>query len=233
MNKEINEFINSIFKDLKGKLISEEDKITIEREAVIRERVALAHSRLVIANMPKRHLSAHDNLTFDSDWGGKLKEMKKAIGSGLLLLLIGPPGTGKTQMACELIRHGIMENGKSGLFRVSMAIKLEIKSTWGENAKNISEVDVIDKMRNTGILCLDEIDWLFGNRDNATEDYWTSVFYYIINSRYNLKLDTILTSNRTLEDLQELLPAAVWGRLNESGGIVRMDGWTDWRAREC
>lgn len=227
MNNEVNDMLKKMFDQVKDKLLSDSEIKRIERERFEAERDQRATERLAASGIPKRFREHGKTLEIENPWGSKAAEIGQRVGSGMLLLLFGPPGTGKTQLAAELVKKGIISHGLSGCFCTGSWLKLAVKDSWATN----SEKQLIDRLRNTGILVIDEIDWLFGAKETATEDYWTSSFYHIINCRYNDLQDTVLTSNRTLPELKRILPAPVWGRINETGGVISTDGWTNWRAR--
>jgi len=225
MNTEIENIIKNI--KFNKPLLTEEELKKQEQERLSHEELRKAQQRYNEAEVPTLFRENSQNLVLDGDWGRKLEELKGKLGEGALLLLIGTPGTGKTQMAVELLRYAVTCKGKTGMFAVSTDIKMTLKSTFGGSG----EAEYTRKLTKRGVLVIDEIDWFFGNKDAATEDYWTGVFYHIINSRYNYRLDTILTSNRTKDALTALLPEPVWGRISETGGVVRMENWTNWRVR--
>lgn len=75
------------------------------------------------------------------------------------------------------------------------AILRELKQTYSDPTKN--EYDVMDKYVNAEILIID--DW---GVSKLTE--WVyEVFYYLINSRYEHKRTTIITSNSDIETLSK------------------------------
>lgn len=227
MNNEVNDMFQRMFDQVKDKLLSDSEIKRIERERFEAERDQRAIERLAASGIPRRFREHGKTLEIENLWGSKAAEIGQGVGKGMLLLLFGPPGTGKTQLATELVRKGITDHGMNGYFLTGYWLKLAVKDSWSTN----SEKQLIDRLRGTGILVIDEIDWLFGNKETATEDYWTSSFYHILNCRYNDMLDTVLTSNRTLPELKRILPAPVWGRINETGGVISTEGWIDWRAR--
>ncbi len=227
MNNEVNDMFQKMFDQVKDKLLSDSEIKRIERDRFEAERDQRAIERLAASGIPRRFREHGKTLEIENLWGSKAAEIGQGVGKGMLLLLFGPPGTGKTQLATELVRKGITDHGMNGYFLTGSWLKLAVKDSWSTN----SEKQLIDRLRGTGILVIDEIDWLFGNKETATEDYWTSSFYHILNCRYNDMLDTVLTSNRTLPELKRILPAPVWGRINETGGVISTEGWIDWRAR--
>lgn len=132
---------------------------------------------------------------------------------GLGLLFTGPVGAGKTFLAAA-IANALMEKDKQVLFLVVPDLLDELRATYKSDA---NELDLLDTAREIPILILDDL-----GAHNYTD--WTrNRLYSIINYRLNEQLPTVITSNLSLEEMEEHLGARTTSRLIQSCRIFRLN----------
>ena len=229
--KKIEDAVESVFEKLTAgidpsKLLTEEEKQALDAAEQKRQSAFYAQCRLSEMNAPKRLMMNKEKLNYDSDWGLTAASLKKLIGTGTLLVLRGKSGTGKSQLAVELMIHGITEKELKARFVTFSEIQLKIKE--GFNSGN-GEAEIIKMMIKPDILTVDEFDWCPNRKENVIDDYWQGIMYHVINQRYYDMKDTILTSNKTEEAFAATTIAPIKSRIEETGGLVSTDDWTDWR----
>lgn len=116
----------------------------------------------------------------------------------------GPPGTGKTHLACAMARS-ILESGHSAAYASLPKLTREVRAAYGRPGGVAS---ILRKLIEADFLILDEID-LHGSSDN---DY--AMLYDIINGRYETPgHPTLAISNRSVDALTRDLDERVVSRL--------------------
>jgi DNA replication protein DnaC len=159
------------------------------------------------------------------------------------LLLVGPPGTGKTHLAVSALRQ-MMSRGHEGLFCDYQHLLDRIRSGYNQTL-GTSDREAYRHALETEILLLDDLgahrvtDWV--------EDTITAIVTY----RYNHKKPLIATTNLTDSDmghatiekssagsgfsyrttLEERVGARARSRLFEMCTVVSMAGLNDYRIR--
>lgn len=167
---------------------------------------------------PKRH---EQRITSESkEWSAAFRSLLNLLGSGMLIGLVGGRGTGKTQLAVELMR-ATTEKEHSALFCSAMQFFIEVKSTYGDAAKT-DEMAVLQKYQSPRLLVIDEV----GKRGGS--DWENNLLFELINRRYNNEQDTILIDNRTKQEFIETIGPSLASRMNECGGIVECN-WKSFR----
>lgn len=141
--------------------------------------------------------------------GEFLREIK--CGAFRTLVLIGTAGTGKTHLACGVVRE------YGGKFANAPDIVEEIRRAKSFSADQ-TEKQIIDNYSHVKLLVVDEI----GRGIAATDEKY--ILYQIINARYNTRKPTVLISNFTKADFLKYIGVAAADRLVESGDIVEMNG---------
>ena len=141
--------------------------------------------------------------------GEFLREIK--CGAFRTLVLIGTAGTGKTHLACGVVRE------YGGKFANAPDIVEEIRRAKSFSADQ-TEKQIIDYYSHVKLLVVDEI----GRGIAATDEKY--MLYQIINARYNTRKPTVLISNFTKADFLKYIGVAAADRLVESGDIVEMNG---------
>lgn len=127
------------------------------------------------------------------------------------LIFLGSAGTGKTHLACGIIREC------GGLYRLAPAIIEEIRRAKSFNAKE-TEAEILDSYGRVGLLVIDEI----GRGVAAAEEQY--MLYQIINERYNRRKPTVLISNQNKKDFLNYVGIAAADRLTESAQVVEFTG---------
>ena len=127
------------------------------------------------------------------------------------LIFLGSAGTGKTHLACGIIREC------GGLYRLAPAIVEEIRRAKSFNAKE-TEAEILDSYGRAGLLVIDEI----GRGVAAAEEQY--MLYQIINERYNRRKPTVLISNQNKKDFLNYVGIAAADRLTESAQVVEFTG---------
>lgn len=141
--------------------------------------------------------------------GEFLREIK--CGAFRTLVLIGTAGTGKTHLACSVVRE------YGGKFANAPDIVEEIRRAKSFSADQ-TEKQIIDHYSHVKLLVVDEI-----GRGNAAIDE-KYMLYQIINARYNTRKPTVLISNFSKAGFLKYIGVAAADRLVESGDIVEMNG---------
>jgi DNA replication protein DnaC len=110
------------------------------------------------------------------------------------LLLIGPPGVGKTHVAIAALTEVIRRTGARGLYYDTRALLTLIRSTYDPVIRT-SPIDYLRPCMEAELLVLDDI-----GAERLT-DWVEETMNLIVNTRYNNRKLTIFTSN--YEDLPD------------------------------
>ena len=127
------------------------------------------------------------------------------------LVLIGSAGTGKTHLACAIIREA------GGKYRTAPDIVEEMRRAKSFTA-NDTEADIIKYYGHAPLLVIDEI----GRGIASTDEKY--MLYQILNARYNTRKPTVLISNFTKADFLQYIGVAAADRLVESAEVWELNG---------
>jgi len=175
-------------------------------------------------DVPPRHCDFDLYSNECEEWKEKyLLLYNEAPRKGSLFCLLGPRGTGKTQMACcvadEVFRKQSWREGPRAKYCKTMEIFLDIRETFDSKK---SEKAVFDSYLNVYFLVIDEI------QVRAATDWENNVLTYLIDKRYDLMRPTVLIGNLKPEVLSKSLGDSIYSRLIETGGIIECK-WASFR----
>ena len=156
-------------------------------------------------------------------YGAETDEQKNALeqsrcflkavkcGKFCTLIMLGTVGTGKTHLACGIVRE------YGGLYRLAPNIVEEIRRAKSFTAKE-TEADLLENYGRAKLLVIDEI----GRGVAGTDEQY--MLYQIINERYNRRKPTVLISNHTKRDFLNYIGIAAADRLTESAKTIEFKG---------
>ena len=173
-------------------------------------------------NAPKRHITAV-SLDRSGPWGEAEMKLKSKLGRGFLVALIGGRGSGKTQLAVELMRETTRRQD-SALYATAAEFFMAIKATYRKDSTE-NEMEVITRFAKPCLLVIDE----FGRR---SESEWESnLLFELLDKRYGKMRNTILLSNQTKEEFLAAIGPSLASRMQETGGVMECN-WPSRREGE-
>ena len=104
------------------------------------------------------------------------------------LLFTGPIGIGKTHLAVSILHSLVVEKGVQGLFVDYRELLKEIQNSYNPQVPT-TELDILRPVFDVELLVLDEL-----GASKPTDWVWDTVALFL-NSRYNHKRTTIITTN--------------------------------------
>lgn len=202
------------------------DDTAADPAAMAKERAEEA-SYIKRACLPIRHLKTA--VVKHPGWSKALAVVSEKIGNGVIIALIGPRGTGKTQIAVEVakaktkafVRQDRFRPDKFALYSTAMGFFIALRQSYDPKATT-REGDALKSFLTPRLLILDEIQVRSGSEWEA------NMLTTMIDARYSGVKDTILIGNLTPETLGKAVGDSVMDRMNEGGGVLVMD-WDSMR----
>ena len=212
--------IESFLATLKCPTFNADEQQERERTAQRKAQDRAEAAGMAASGVPLRHLQ---QTALENDlWRSKFELVKNGIGGGVIFCLIGPRGTGKTQIAVSVARS-VCRAGRSARYTTSMGFFLELQEPY-ENAKK-SKLTVLESYAKPSLLIIDEI----GERG---ETPWEDrILGSLIDRRHSNLKDTILITNQAREQMLTSVGESVASRISEGGGIITCD-WKSFRAKK-
>lgn len=145
-----------------------------------------------------------------SEWQKELKQIVVDYiqnGKGYWLALLGSSGAGKTHL-CSAVANEFLKQGSEVRYTVWTSMTKELKKDVFSQG---SERRMLHDLMNVQVLYIDD---LF---KGVVSDQDASLMFDLINHRYNTNKTTLITSERTVEELADI-DEAIAGRMKERCG---------------
>lgn len=132
------------------------------------------------------------------------------------IVLVGPPGVGKSHSACAALAHAI-GSGLRGSYLSTPAYVRAIRDTWGRHAEP-REAQILGRFAKTRVLVIDEL--------GMTDDAGARLVQELVAVRYDADLmrNTILCTNLDVERLEAAIGDRAADRIRENATLVPMIG---------
>lgn len=154
------------------------------------------------AGCPKSMYDAHiSHIEIRNEWIPGMRDLRK---NGVqTLILHGPPGTGKTYMACALMADHIERNKQTARF-----ISWDgLHRGWLEEFSDSSPSKLSYSVSEIPLLVIDDL----GSREMSEKFLsWVQV---VLGIRYDCSRPTIITANMSPDQIRECVGEANWSRL--------------------
>jgi len=109
------------------------------------------------------------------------------------LILMGEYGTGKTHLAAAIVNYRL-SMGEPGIFIVVPDLLDHLRNTFSPS-NDISYDELFESVRTAPLLVLDDLG------TQQTTPWAQEKLFQILNWRYNRRLPTVITTNRSLDDI--------------------------------
>lgn len=211
--------IESLLSNLKFQTYSAEEIELRERAAKEQKAAEKAREYLSKANLPPRHRNASPKELTGAPWLELLASITEQVGTGFILGVIGPRGTGKTQLAVQIAKAAARA-GKRPFYSTAMGFFLDIKEGFRE--KGNSEKQIIEQYTAPGLLILDEM------QERGETPWEDRLLTHLVDKRYGAQRDTLLISNQTRENFLASIGESIASRIVETGGVTTCN-WKSYR----
>lgn len=122
------------------------------------------------------------------------------------MLILGPTGSGKTHLACALVRE-LFEMGERPVFLRAADLYLEVRRSYGE--WDGDETAIIGAYSSAPVLVLDDIG------AGSLSDHERRILLEVVDRRGNTLLPTVVTTNMGLADIAKLMDERISSRLRD------------------
>ncbi len=147
------------------------------------------------------------------EYANNFNEFRK---TGVGLFFTGPVGTGKTHLAASIAQHLINELTPVIFGNVTTLLG-RIRETYSSGSQE-SEHEIMDSLINADLLIIDDLG------KEQTTDWVLEKLYTIINARYEDCKPLIVTTNLSVNDLEDKIGDAAVSRIIEMCDGVWMGG---------
>lgn len=132
------------------------------------------------------------------------------------LLIAGPVGTGKTHLAVGILRAARELRGIRGRFAMVPAVLAQIRAAIGRGDEEAAYI--LESYQETPLLVLDDI-----GAERVT-DWVREQLFLLVDARYQAMLPTVVTTNDTLETLEEHVGQRIVSRIMQMCDGIALDG---------
>lgn len=141
------------------------------------------------------------------------------------LLLIGPPGTGKSMLAAMILNELILTARMSCRYiKISRDFFQQLRATFSNDSGTYGRTDsVFNEIARQDVLVIDD----FGIQSDSEWEQRT--LYDLIDARYENDLPTIITSNIDLDAVRNLFKGRIYSRFTEMLHTVEFFQVRDYR----
>lgn len=151
------------------------------------------------------------------------QSIDEALQVGRCLVFIGSTGTGKTLLACGIVKHVVEKGGTARYFTVSDMVG-HIRSTFSKDSAT-TEQEAIEAMAGYDLLVLDEV----GRQTDSPHERET--LFRVLDRRYANLRPVVLVTNLNPSELQKFLGQALIDRMGEAGGKFLRFDWPSHRSK--
>jgi len=153
-----------------------------------RARIPRRYSNCTLKNFETSFRGSHDSLRLAFLQADKFVTAYPIDTEGKGLLFTGTAGVGKTHLGVGLLHALITERGAQALFCDYRELLKEIQESYNPSTRT-TELQVLRPVFQVEVLMIDDLGYI-----KPTEWVWDTVAV-ILNSRYNAKKTTIITTN--------------------------------------
>jgi len=183
---------------------------------------------LNVRNIPPRfrHCSFQNFQAVDDSRKKNLRISKEYVGKhgfGQGLFFTGPNGTGKTHLAVAILRELSLKGELHWFFVKTPYLLMRIRQVFKKESSN-SEESLIDQFIDYDYLVIDELGV------EKITDWSLQTLYLIIDGRSDCLKSTIITSNLSLQEIEEKIDPRIASRIVGMSKVVRFES-DDWRLR--
>lgn len=169
---------------------------------------------------PQRHAETVAETSASPQWTEWFLTARSQLGRGGITVLTGDRGSGKTQIATELVRYARQKWAKAK-YTTAMDLFLRVRGAYQPNAE-VKEADIIAQYVEPRLLVIDEI------QERGGTEFEDRVLVKLIDDRYGRKLDTVIIGNLKPDRLWEQLGRSIKSRFDEGGVLIECVG-VNWR----
>lgn len=149
------------------------------------------------------------------------KFVEEFPGDGRGLVLYGPTGVGKTHLAVALLKAVIRHKGARGYFFVTNELLRLVRETYNRSVEE-TEMEILKPVLEADVLVMDDLGF------EKTSEWVQETLGLVINTRYNAKRATIVTSNlRDPMDNTDMSSFMVQLGVRSRSRLIEMCQWVE------